>query len=510
MTVAFNNMPADQLTSLFFAEFNAGVPPYSGTSRQVLFGHKTSGGVMASNSQIPLGSIDPNVLCGPGSTLAAQAAYARRHDPFGEIYLVAVAEPGSAVARVDTLTFTAATAAGTLVRYVAGEAVSIPVAAGDAATAIAARFAAKVAEGYVLFNRRMAFPVVATVSAAVVTLTARHGGTVGNQVRVEAGLDGDEFDPAGVTVTVANTTPGAGEVDLATCFAYLNTQPADWVVSAFEAKTANLNASRDFFADTGTGRWAPTVQKLGHYTSVLAGNLSALTAFGSGRNDPHATVFGAYAFPHPLWCIGAALNGVIARSKNLAASITEAIEISRPFNGLALEGIRPPKLDTDRFGDADRNSLYRNGIAGYTVSADNVVRLERITTTYQRTALGASDRTFLDLETLAQSMYVGRYFRQRIETTYPRHVLMDENPRGLQGVATPDGVKGTLRHAYIELCNGGICEKPGLFAKYVICERSADPNRLNAYLPIDVANQLRVFAANITISTELDENRLVA
>ena len=37
----------------------------------------------------------------------------------------------------------------------------------------------------------------------------------------------------------------------------------------------------------------------------------------------------------------------------------------------------------------------------------------------------------------------------------------------------------------------------------VIVERSIDPNRLNAYLPVDTANRLRVFAANSAVSTQL-------
>ena len=38
--VAFNNMPADIRTPLFFAEVNAGVPPYSGISSTLLFCRK--------------------------------------------------------------------------------------------------------------------------------------------------------------------------------------------------------------------------------------------------------------------------------------------------------------------------------------------------------------------------------------------------------------------------------------------------------------------------------------
>ena len=510
MSVAFNNMPANIRTGLFFAEFNAGVPPFSGISTQILIGHKAAGGSAALGVLAPLGSQDVNALFGAGSSLADMAQFARWHDPIGAIYVLPVAEPVGGVARVDILTFTAATASGTLVRFVAGERVAIPVGAGDTGAAIAARFAAAVNAGYTRFNKRMSFPVTATASAAVVTLTAIHTGVIGNQVRIDAGLDGNEIDPAGVTVTVANVTAGAGIVDIAAALAFLNTIPATWITSAFGATPAILDATQTYLSDAGSGAWSPMVGKRGHYTTVYASNLAAQTAFGGARNDPHATVLGILNYPHPLWCIAAALNGVIARSKNIGAAITEAVEISRPLQGLVLQGIRPPKVDGDRWARADREALYNSGIAACTVDVAGQVRIERTVTTYQRNAQGAADTTFLDLETLAQSMYVGAYLRHRVETTYPRCALMNDNPSNLQGVATPDGVRATILHAYIELCNGGVCEKPDLIAKYLIVERSGDPNRLNCFLPVDVANQLRVFAANVTIYTEFDPNRQAA
>ena len=52
----------------------------------------------------------------------------------------------------------------------------------------------------------------------------------------------------------------------------------------------------------------------------------------------------------------------------------------------------------------------------------------------------------------------------------------------------------------------GVTEKPSLFAEYLTVVRDLnDANRVNAYLPVDVVNQLRVFAANITTFLEYRE-----
>lgn len=502
MAVAFNNMPGTIRVPLFYAEINGGVTPFSGGSRQVLFGHKLSTGSATVSALTNLGGSDPNVLFGQGSMLAEQALFARRMDPTGQIYCLPIAEPSGGDAAAGTIAISgAATAAGVVTRFIGGERVSVPVGSGDSAATVATRLAAAINAGYTRFNRKMKFGVSATVATATITLTARHVGTLGNAIRVETDLDGPEPDAAGLTVTVTQMADGSGDVDLAAALALLGSAPADWITGPF-ATTTQLNAVRDFLADSGSGRWAPTVQLGGHYTTAISGNLSTVTSFGQGRNDPHVSIEAAYNAPNTPWARAAALNGAIARSKNLGVSITEAVEISRPLQTIVLEGIRPPKSLVDRWGQADLESLFVSGLAGCYVDASGQVRISRVCTTYQKNAFDQPDATFLDVETLAQAEYVRRYMRHAIESNFPRHVLKDDNPRNLQGVATPKTIGDVVDHAYRELCDGGIAENFALFARSRIVERSADANRVNVFIPVDVANQLKVFAANITITTQ--------
>lgn len=502
MSVAFNNMPADNRVPLFYAEINAGGVSYSGRSRQVLIGHKTTAGTAAAGL-VNIGGSDPVGLFGFGSMLADQALYARRHDPVGEIYALVVAEP-TGTAASGTVTFTGpATANGSIDVFIAGEKLQVAVTSGDTATMLGDALVAAIAKGYVKFNRRMGFPVTAANAAGTVTLTARHKGTVGNGITLATGLEGGSI-PAGVTVALSAATlaSGAGDLDLVASLALLGNAAAEWITGPWNS-TTQLNATRDFLASSGSGRWAPTVQKHGHYTTAIQDTLSNLTSFGAGRNDAHATILGTRGLTHAPWVIAAIANGIIARSKNLGASLGEAIEIARPLQTLVMEGLRAPAAVADEWDQTDRNTLYANGIAAYSVGGDGQLRMDRTVTTWQTNAYGTPDTTFLDVETLAISAYVSRFFRQRIETLYPRHVLKDDNPRNLQGVVTPAQARSALIHGYNELYAAGIVEKPELFARYVIVERSGDSNRLNAYLPIDVANQLRVFAANVTIFPEL-------
>jgi phage tail sheath gpL-like len=505
MVVAFNAIPGGLRVPLFYAEFNSAGSPFAGYSRQVLVGHKLAGGIAASGMLINIGGSDPRLLFGNGSMLCDMALYAREMDPVGELYALVVAEPGAAAAATGTVVFSGtATSSGTLARWVAGELVTIPYAVGDTAAALAARFAAAVNAGYVKFNKAVLFPVTTSVATGTVTLTARHGGTIGNAIRIDADLETGYSDPAGITITAAAAlTGGTGDVDFAAALALLGSAPAEWIAGPF-ATTTQLNAVRSFLADTGSGRWAPLQQLHGHYTTVKDDTLANLTSFGNGRNDRHATIVGVRNAPHPPWCWAAAVNGALGFSKNLGRPLSEAVEIARPLQTIVLSGLRGPKAETDRWSVPDRQSLYTNGIGACYVRGDGQVALDRLVTTEQTNAFGQPDATFLDVETLAQSAYVGRYMRNVVETTFPRHVLKDENPRKLQGVVTPKDARDVIIHAYAQLCDeAGICEGKDRFAKDVIVERSSDPNRLNAYLPVDTANQLRVFAANIAVSTQI-------
>ncbi len=510
MAVAFNNMPGTIRSPLFYAEVNAGVSPYSGTSVTVLLGRKLATGSAVIGKLIDLGGQDPNGLFGPGSMLADMALFARNFNPTGAVQVLPVADPTGAIAGTGTFAIAGpATSPGTLSRYVAGERYDTPVAAGDTAAVIATNVAATLNAGYVKFNRRMLAPVIATASSGTVTLTARHGGLVESaMIKLEAGLDGNETDPAGVTVTITAMSGGAGLVDVAAALANMGSQPADWYASPY-GSTTQLAAAQNFLSDAGSGRWSPTVGLDGHYITANDGNLSAQTALGAVRNDRHATILGANNYSHPLWSFAAAVTGLVGFSKDLGRALTEAVEIARPLQTLQLTGLRGPADKTLRWALADRETLYRNGISALTFAVDGTPVLDRVLTTYQSNSYGVADITFLGIETMAISAYVKRYLKQVVTQTYPRCVLKDSNPTNIQGVVTCDQIKATLIHTYTQLCNiGGVVENIPLFSKYLIVERSSDPNRVNVYLPVDVANQLNVFAANITIFPQFDESTI--
>jgi phage tail sheath gpL-like len=495
MSVAFNQIPSNLRVPLFYAEVNAGPNAYQGPSRLLVIGQRTSAGAMAANA-IRLFDDDAQALGGPGSHLAEAAIWARQNHPFGEIWLGALADPaGVAATRTITVAVGILGNSGSIVIYIGGERVEVAVASTDTNNTVAANLSAAINLGYTKFERALTFPVLASVATNVVTLTARNVGTLGNTITIDKDLDGNE-GPLQTHLTIANGVTGTGVPALGTLLASCGDIEFDWIASAY-ADTTSLNTMQTFL-DGISGRWSPLKQLYGHHLSVLFDTYGNLASAGVLRNDPNASILGVPNSPSPSWRWAGAFGGAVAKDKNLGGEVDQAYQISRPLQTLPLVGIRPPKLKSDLFDIQQRNVLYQDGIAGFRAMVDGTVLLDRVTTTYRLNTWNQPDITWLDVETRAQMVYFVRYLRQRITQKYGRHALANDNPGNQQGIVTAKILKAECVHVYQELELGGLVENSALFAQSLIVERSTDPNRVNAFLPTDVVNQFRIFAANVT------------
>lgn len=496
MAVLFNNIPPTLRVPLFYAEVNAGANPYQGPSRTLLIGQKTAAGSASANTAIRLDG-DPQALFGAGSMLSEMAVWARQNHPFGEIWCLPLADPSGA-AQTHTVTVASGIlgSTGSVVLYIGGEKVEIAVAATDTNADVAAALSAAVNLGYFKFGRPLSFPVVASVASNVVTLTARNVGAHGGKLSIVTRMVGDE-SALQDHLTVAAGTSGTGTPALGTALAALGDIEFDFICAPY-ADTTSLDVIKDFLGAT-SGRWSPMQQLYGHYFTALFDTVSNQATAGALRNDPNVTIVGVSAdSTSPPWRWAAAWGARIASDKNIGGEVDQAYRISRPVQTLDLVGIRPPLSRANWPTVLQRNQLYQDGIASFTVMVDGTVLIDRSVTTYQVNAYNQPDITWLDVETRLQMVYFVRYMRQRITQKYGRHALADDNPTGNPGIVTAKILKAECVHIYTELEAGGLVENSELFAKSLIVERSSDPNRVNAYLPVDVVNQFRVFAANVT------------
>lgn len=483
MTVSMNNIPSDLRVPLFYAEMDNSAANTSQTSApSLLIGHANAGAAIATNQLVFMPSKDYAIQqCGAGSQLARMVEAYRLTDPFGELWVVAVPDTGTAA--TFTLTVTgAATGSGVVSLYIGRRRIQANVTTGDDVTAIASAIAAAItADGQTAFT--------ASANNGVVTLTARHKGTWANDIPITLnyyGFSGGEVLPAGVLIAVGSGVAGAGAPVLTGAIAAMGDEPFDYIGHPFN-DTASMNAFTLEMNDT-SGRWSWLRQIYGHvYTAKIAA-VSDLITVGDMFNDPHVTLAGyektVQSCPDEL-----------AASRTARAAVFLRIDPARPTQTGELTGMLPPPTGK-RFIRTEQQSLLTHGIA--TAYAEGgVLRIQRDITTYKKNAYGVSDNSYLDSETLHTSAYVLRRLKSVITSKYGRHKLANDGTRfgPGQAIVTPAVIKGELLATYRQMEREGIVENYDLFKAHLIVERDAnDPTRINVLYPPDYVNQLRVFA----------------
>jgi len=492
--VAFNRIPSGIRVPLFYAEVNSGQSYFSGNSKLLLIGQKLAAGTAATDTPIQVSTDNIATLFGNGSMLQHQIRIARRIHPFAEIWALPLSDTGAA--QTWTVTLSGTLTPGILVLYIAGQRIAVSITSADTLTTAATALVAAINAGYRWIDGSTYLHRVSAANVAgVITLTARNQGLLGSFIGVEKDRIGDE-GPNAANIAIVSGTAGSGTPTLTTGLAALGSTEFDHIGMGYSDATS-LNALRDFLSDIG-GRWDPAQGIYGACFAASTGNLAAQTTLGSGRNDPNMHIMGYQGSPTPPCEWAAAVAAQANLHKNLGAPLSEAVEISRPMHTLEMVGVYPPKDISKQWSLSDRQSLYYAGISGYVVSPDGRVLIDRIVSTYRTNASGASDTTWLDVETRYQTAYALRYLKSIVTQTYARVALAADNPGNIQGLVTTTDIKSTVIHAYQALVNAGVMKNRQAFADNLIVEQASDPSRVNAYLPLDVVNQLRIFAANAT------------
>lgn len=486
MTIPFASVPSNLRVPFVTAEFDSSraqqgpaLLPY----RALLIGQKRTAGTGTANSLVKVTSADQVLtLAGRGSMLHRQSIAWFKNNRFTETWVGILDDAGAGVAATGTITITGpATAAGTISLYVAGELVTVAVASGDAATAIATAISAAI-------NANLDLPVTASPAAAVVTVTHRHKGEVGNDCDLRVNYQDGEKLPAGVSLAFVAMAAGATNPTLTSLLAALGD---NWfhVWSHGYKDTTSLAAIEAELAS----RFGPTRMIDAVAITSATGTQGTLTTLGGARNSPHSVIV-AQPGKSPLTPPSEFAAAVAA-----AVAFNGAADPARPLQTLPLVGVRAP-AEVDRFTMAERNLCLYDGIATTKADVTGAVQLERIITTYQTNAAGADDTAYLDVTTMLTLMYLRYSFRTRILSRYPRHKLANDGTRfgAGQAVITPMLGKAEAVAWFRDMEELGLVENFDQFKTDLLVERSAtDPNRLNFLLPPDLINGLIVGAANI-------------
>lgn len=484
MAISFNFVPGDIRVPGSYIEFDAskalsGLPPVA--QKILLIGQRLATGTTAALTPVRIVSAAEAVAAfGRGSLAAHAFAALKAVNDRTETWGIGLADAGGATQASGTITVTGpATANGTIALMVAGKRLPIGVASGQAANAIATAIQAAIAADLDL-------PVTAAVAGAVVTLTARNGGTAGNDIDVRHSYYAGEALPAGVALAIVAMAGGATDPVLDAVWAAIGDTAFQTIILPFGTATAMASAEAEMASRAG-----PTRMIEGLAYAGARGTLGALLALGNARNSQYSSMIGAKASPtHPAaWA--AAYAGLIAYHG--------AIDPARPFQTLAMSGILAPAI-ADRFTAAEREQLLRDGISTFSVAQDGSVAIERAITTYQVNAQALADVSWLDVNTPLTLAYIRDAVRLRIAARFPRHKLADDgtNFGAGQAIVTPSVIRAELIALFLDLEEAGLVEGFAQFKQDLIVERDGtDRNRVNALIPPNIVNQFRVFAAQV-------------
>lgn len=491
----FNQIPGNIIAPIVAFEVTSG-GNFENRTRLLLIGHALAGAAIAANVPTPCPSVaEARRLAGAGSMIDDMVRVARANAPAQEIWIVAA--PATGVAGTRTIVVNDAPGAGVATIDIAGERVSVTVAAGDGVNDVAAALASAV-NGY--FNRLNGASLPFTAAAAIdtVTLTARHAGAIMNGIDIHVPvLDGSNV-LAG-KVTMAAPVAGSGSPDLSAALAALGDDEFDWIVSPF-ADEANVERYGSLLSDV-SGRWAWNRQLYGHVFYPLSDSIANLTTHGLEQDDRHVSVIPIIASsnaPNPVWQWAAGLAARIVPWLSDGATGN----VSRNQSGLVVEGLKAPRDRGGWLDFATREAFLGSGLSTWKVNTGGSVVIDKVITT-ARTFNDVPDTTFRDVQKIGQLVYALRNFRAALTYEHGQKAIANDNPGNLATISTVADIKATFIHAYREMELTGVLENSVQAAERIDVRRNADnPNRVDIYAPIDAVNPLDVIAANAVIYSQ--------
>ena len=322
---------------------------------------------------------------------------------------------------------------------------------------------------------------------AVVTVTARYKGATGNDVDLRLNYNYGDVSPVGVAVAIVAMSGGTTNPDITTVTAALGDTQYHTIVTPF-TDTAALTVLESF----ASTRWGGMVMKEAQLFAAAVGTYSTMTTLVAGRNSPFLCLMPTQKSPTTTWEVAAIAAALDADQSSSPSNV------NRPRQTMEMVGMLPP-AETDRYTRAERNIHLQNGAATFLVDEGGVCRIERMVTTY-KTSNGVPDPSYQDVEIMRTLGYLRYSTRVRIALRFPRFKLANDGtpiPPG-QPIVTPKVIRDELITLFMDWQEAGLVEGLDQFKRELLVERNTtDVNRVDAIIPPDLINGLRVFAASV-------------
>lgn len=333
----------------------------------VVTGNKiAAGSATADQDIIPIYSHDEaDSFLGAGSEAAIQC-YAALEIPGVTLFAAPVLENGAGVAA--TLTATVAgtwSTTGTVTIYLFGRQIDAVVQAGDSVTTAAAAIAAAI-------NGQIRFPITATSSLGVVTMTVRNKGTRGNDYICRKDL---AAAPSGLTLTLAGGTAltngmvpfsgGTGADDVTNVLALLATGVYDYQAWAQNDATNSALIKAYLISESG-----PLLMHRSHAIMAKTRLQATSTSFAQ-------TTLNAYRMTVVHFENSEAPPSYVAAQVAAIRSVIVGDNPNFRFDGYVLPTIPPQSQKQDKPTRSEINAMLNAGVTPLDTLPDGTVVIVR-------------------------------------------------------------------------------------------------------------------------------------
>ena len=422
-----------------FIEVQHGVGPVSAADAPIdvlVIGHQLGSATATANVAFAANSADDVAsVCGAGSEIHLMAKAAFKANPTVTLWVLPLAENGSGTAATRTIVFSGtASADGTVSVLIRGETIEVFIPSGTVAADAAALVETAIED-------QTDWPVVASVSTATVTITAKTKGTRGNNITC-----GSSGTVAGLTITHMagdHLTGGAGADTITTALANITPSVYDRIALAFDDATT-IGTVRTFLLSQA----GPTVGIRQQAVFGSADTYANVVTLATGRNAARMQC----AWHYNADDTPAEVAAAVAAWRANAESIDRAHPFAVQF-GDVIPGLRPQRSEADWPMGTEMMNALNNGVTPLQVLADGTVGIHRGVTTRSLDALSNPNYAVLD----TSEVTVPDFIADELAVNWPSFAA--EN-RKLASTEDPDElVPGVTNLAGIKSWDLGILER---------------------------------------------------
>ena len=473
MAIKFEQLPSALRFGAFYTE-DIGNKNASSVEQQsaLLIGQKLATGSGSGIMQITSGK-QALELFGDGSMLQSMYTGFVDNNPFIPVYAYIASDPSSGIQATATITITGSiTTAGQDAFYICGKVISVIFATGDTPSQAAVKIKNAI-------NAVTGLAVVATSSAGVVTLTARHTGVVGNQLQLGVNLvtSGDTSTTTH-SYAIVKFKRGAGEIDYNAVVAAMGETLYKYIVYPYP--------NRAIIETEMQSRYAPVRWLHGHLFTAKHGTLAEVKTFGKEGNAFVTTCFDAADSNTPTYEVAA--RGAGATSKKLSANY---------LSGMIGINVRGMMAITDR-GIVQNNDMLFSGITPLQV-VRGLVKLNRVITMYQLDSSGSPISEKLDIHVPFVIAEINRVRRVEGFNKFKNATVAKTSegfPAGTT-VVTPAIFKQFLYKSYQKFINKGWTQDLDGYKDTVVVEiNAADKSRIDYTDTLQITSVLSVIAGS--------------